>query len=516
MKYFFLIINLTFFQLVVKSQTKAIITASVITTNDYIVNICEPINGYYNIENIVTKKNDNMPLSKTNKHIKKEIFIERSSVISVIFLNAQRTEFINRCELLLMPGDSINIEFNLQIDGPQWAKYTGSNAEGHKLFNKINYVPIEKFTGIFNALNQFTKDKNEKFYFENIENVLSSYSNQFDSLLKRNLITKSYKYFMDLNFKILLFEEAGSKLLRYSNGSSSIPFETRKNIIEKFFEMTPATNIEINSLYLSTLYMNFYYDYLACKSFKIPFIDNVIEKNKNIFINEKNIIVNKFLIPTAYIKNRQIQEDLWALNLLTIYSVYRGELSEPSIEQFLDIFPNSKWEKYLRPQLAKFSKVEKVEYKLQNEIKFINTIKDIVSLGNLIKSLPPKKAIFIDIWATWCAPCIRAFAYNQQLDSFLIAMNIEKLYISIDNKKNLENWKKSTNKYSLGGYHYLANEYLINDIKKISGTEKEYGMRIPRYMIVDNSGKIINTDANSPSDFENLKLQLGGINLNNN
>lgn len=202
---------------------------------------------------------------------------------------------------------------------------------------------------------------------------------------------------MDLNFKTLFYEVVCSKLMRYSNGSNSIPFETRKNIIEKIFEITPATNIEINSLYLSTLYMNLYYDYLACKSLNIPFIDNVIKNDKNILINEKNINVNKFLIPTAYIKNQQIMEDLWALNLLTIYSVYRGELSEPSIEQFLNIFPNSKWEKYLRPQLAKFSNVEKVEYKFQNEIKFIDTSKGISSLKTLIKLLPSNKAIFIDI-----------------------------------------------------------------------------------------------------------------------
>jgi len=516
MKYFSLITSLILLQFVVKSQNKATIIASVVTTNDYSVNFYEPINGYYNINNIETKKIDNIPLSNSNNHINKEIFIEKPSVLSNYFMNAKKTEFINRCEVLLMPGDSINIEFNLQIDGPNWAKYTGANAEGHKLFNKINYVPIEKFTGIFNALDQFIKDKNEKFFFGNIESAFNTYSNQFDGLLKRNLITKSYKYFMDLNFKTLLYEVVCSKLMRFSKGSNSIPFETRKNIIEKIFELTPATNNEITSLYLGTLYMNFYYDYLACKSLNVNFIESVIEKDKNILINEKDINVNKFLIPTAYIKNQQIKEDLWALNLLTIYSVYRGELSESSIEQFSDIFPNSKWEKYLRPQLAKFSNFEKVEYRLQNEIKFIDTSKDIGSLVTLIKSLPPNKAIFIDIWATWCAPCIGAFAYNQQLDSFLIASNIEKLYISIDAKNNRENWMKSINKYSLGGYQYLANETLINDIKKISGTEKEYGMRIPRYLIIDKYGKIINTDASSPSDFENLKLQLGGVNLNNN
>ncbi len=228
MKYFFLIVSLTVLQFVVKSQTRAVITASVITTNDYSVNFYEPINGYYNIDNIETKKIDNIPLRKSNNLIHKEIFIERPSVISIIFMNAQKTEFINRCELLLMPGDSINIDFNLQIDSPKWAKYTGSNAQGHKLFNKINYVPIEKFTGVINTLNQFIKDKNEKLFFGNLENAVNAYSNQFDSLLKRNLITKQYKYFMDLNFKTLLFEEVCSKLMRYSKGSSSIPFLTKK------------------------------------------------------------------------------------------------------------------------------------------------------------------------------------------------------------------------------------------------------------------------------------------------
>ena len=153
MKYFLLFISLILFKLVVKSQTKAVIIANVFTTDDYNLNFCEPINGYYNIENVETKKNhDIQVINNSKKQIRKEIFINKPSFISIIFLNAKRTEFINRCELLLVPGDSINIEFNLQIDDPMWAKYTGSNAEGHKLFNKICYVPIEKYSGIFNEL----------------------------------------------------------------------------------------------------------------------------------------------------------------------------------------------------------------------------------------------------------------------------------------------------------------------------------------------------------------------------
>ena len=64
-------------------------------------------------------------------------------------------------------------------------------------------------------------------------------------------------------------------------------------------------------------------------------------------------------------------------------------------------------------------------------------------------------------------PCVAAFGYNQQLDTFLINNNNnQRLYISLDGLPNYLKWKQAIDKYATGGYHVLANDTLIKDIKQ--------------------------------------------------
>ncbi|KAF2507662.1 TlpA family protein disulfide reductase [Flavobacterium zhairuonense] len=105
------------------------------------------------------------------------------------------------------------------------------------------------------------------------------------------------------------------------------------------------------------------------------------------------------------------------------------------------------------------------------------------------------KYVYIDLWATWCAPCRAEIPYLQKVEEKYHGKNIEFVSISIDKEKDNEKWKKFVVDKNLGGVQLFADkdwtsEFVVN-----------YGVTgIPRFILIDPQGNIVNSDAPRPSD----------------
>ncbi|MCG8307659.1 MAG: TlpA family protein disulfide reductase [Cytophagales bacterium] len=117
------------------------------------------------------------------------------------------------------------------------------------------------------------------------------------------------------------------------------------------------------------------------------------------------------------------------------------------------------------------------------------------------------KYIYIDVWATWCAPCIAEIPYLKKIEKKYKNKNIVFVGISIDKINNREKWKKMIDQKELNGIQ------LISDNDWNSDFIKEYLINgIPRYILIDPEGKIISSDAPRPSD-PNLEELLDTLKL---
>ena len=87
----------------------------------------------------------------------------------------------------------------------------------------------------------------------------------------------------------------------------------------------------------------------------------------------------------------------------------------------------------------------------------------------------------------------------------MIANNIGRLYISLDNGQATNSWKQAIEKYTLGGYHILASESLIADLEKICKIDPKNGFTIPKYLFLSSEGTIYIDDVPAPEHFEQLK-----------
>jgi hypothetical protein len=170
------------------SQTKSIICGKVKSNGKFFINFYEPINGYYNVAFFDTSK-QNSALVNTTDSVYKSIQLDKPSFIKIYFRD-ENNQFITTSDLLLFPGDSLHINFDLTVNNPNAIQYEGSNAMGQKLFNEINYQPYNKFIPLFDALDRLPANK--KTLVKEIDSIVLSVISRFDTLQKKSFIT--YKY----------------------------------------------------------------------------------------------------------------------------------------------------------------------------------------------------------------------------------------------------------------------------------------------------------------------------------
>lgn len=110
------------------------------------------------------------------------------------------------------------------------------------------------------------------------------------------------------------------------------------------------------------------------------------------------------------------------------------------------------------------------------------------------------KYVFIDLWASWCIPCIKEIPHLKQLEKDLQNKDVVFLSISIDT--NVAAWKKKVAALGLKG------ELLNNQDNKLCESLNVSG--IPFFLIYDKEGKLYKYNAYRPSDMR-LKPLLEGL-----
>lgn len=121
--------------------------------------------------------------------------------------------------------------------------------------------------------------------------------------------------------------------------------------------------------------------------------------------------------------------------------------------------------------------------------------------GSIIKLSNYKgRVIYIDLWATWCGPCINESPYFESLAAEYSDKEIVFLPISTDSDKEL--WLNYLSKNEK-----VITQYFTSDPKLI----KEWNVRfIPRFILIDKDFKILNAYALRPSQDE-LKEVLNSL-----
>ena len=102
------------------------------------------------------------------------------------------------------------------------------------------------------------------------------------------------------------------------------------------------------------------------------------------------------------------------------------------------------------------------------------------------------KYVYIDVWATWCRPCLGEIPHLQKLEEEFHNKNIAFVSISVDKANKHDAWKKMISDKKMGGIQLFANgDSSFDKAFKINS--------IPRFILIDPKGNVVEAEAPRPS-----------------
>lgn len=186
---------------------------------------------------------------------------------------------------------------------------------------------------------------------------------------------------------------------------------------------------------------------------------------------------------------------LLAHSLFGIRIFFPSEDFLSRIDKAYDAFSDDRYRKTFDGIKADLQKKLKRD---DNDMVLLNNRGEKINFMNLLKA-NRGKVIYVDLWASWCAPCCKAIPSSHKLREYYKGKDVTFVYLAWNDKT--EQWTKRSTE--LGLDIYKDNYFII----KSSNNLTNLGIRaIPRYLIIDKAGKIAEENAPGPKDKEVKKI----------
>jgi thiol-disulfide isomerase/thioredoxin len=157
----------------------------------------------------------------------------------------------------------------------------------------------------------------------------------------------------------------------------------------------------------------------------------------------------------------------------------------------------------LNPTIKEGILEEVADFEILKNKKFVTGVEISESTENILFQIKEKhkgKVVYVDVWATWCGPCISEFSYLKELKS----QDLEDVvFVYLCAQSSEEAFTTMVKKFELTGDNYFLNA------KQFQQFDQEVSISgFPTYLVITKEGKLVREGINRPSSGQTLVNQL--------
>lgn len=376
-------------------------------------------------------------------------------------------------KIYVEPGDSIDLSFQTSAA----PKISGRGAVHNQFLLKFN----DQFKDDFNKTVMDGKIKStgvdafEMLLFNGRKKQMAFYN----AYPEKNIFSPGFKAYMEQLIRYNYWNYLLGFPIVNANSNKGLTVTPLPTVMVEGFNKSLASNDTalISDSYRSFLMYYVTYFVSEANGFN-KFTDYSVSMQKKYFFANQHLKKEAF----NYYMTKYLVEECDKVEPETVKKVYNvlawsdnnGAYSKIALEKCKDV---------MKEPAATGSPVPALKFKGLNGK--VHTLADFKG-----------KVVYIDFWASWCGPCRQQFPFAKELKAKLNEKQkkqIEFVYVSIDNTEDI--WKKAITANGLEGFHLFSPGGWSSEVVKhfkING--------IPRYMLIDKKGNIVDGNAKRPSD----------------
>lgn len=413
-------------------------------------------------ELVIRRTNGEKILSVPILNNKFHASLDKDLSLGIYFITIGKNKF----EVVFSTNDSLYCDFKINKEKTK-AKFFGTRVAENELYRPV--IGMDDYY-LKNSMHEYNPKEFCKLILERIERQ-NKRINEFetsDKIKPADDFIKMYKKLKSIEYLGMLNVDY-PKMFALYHPNEKLVFPKEIESFEKSITLNDTTLIQFGSYieYLSQSYRSKIK--IRASSYDTSLFNYINDQAKNKLI--KNAILNKELRDAV----SNVRD-----------STYRNYL----ITRYVNSINNEDQKNNL---IVKNRVQNSFQKGKPAAIFFAETLLgDTISLQSL-----KGRYLLIDVWATWCAPCKQESPYFDDLSEKYTSENLAFISISVDEEKF--KWKReSGDKAKTVLQLWALNKEIFMSFYGIEG--------IPRFMLIDPEGKIVNINMARPSEeeFENI------------
>lgn len=375
--------------------------------------------------------------------------------------------------LFLSPGDSIFVEADVESMDDTFKLHGALAVENTYLFEKDKY---SNESGINNPIELMALDKDT--YFTKKEEFFSTLATKLDALKAAKELDKEFIKFEEayISYQPLYMD---NQYPMYHAYIKKIPRDSVDFPVDEVKEKLKQVDLTREDLLKSGVYKSLIDSRINEE------VTNLMKQDSTLKGSEDGYEKARFMAMDNLLTNQAIKDQL-LFDFIKSNLEYRGPVHvQSSLDKFEAENKSPKLQAKLNEIKQKWEPI--MPGKEVPDFNFVTIKGESVKLSDLKGNL-----VYIDIWATWCGPCIAEHPHWDKMKEEYKDKPISFLTISIDNTK--EPWEKMVKAKNMEGLQWFAENAWKSDIAQHFMVNA-----IPRFLLLDKDGKVIDPSADRPS-----------------